>query len=112
GLIYHFDFGTGTRLSKKQAVSQKRMNRIKGHPDFILYYKNNSNWSGLVLEIKRYGERIFKKDGKTYASEHIKEQAEYLDKLFKQGFKTYFAIGYKDCIEKIVEYVWSGVLTK
>ena len=51
-VLFHNDFGSGTRLSMSQAKRQKAMNPKRGHPDFILYEPRNV-FSGLAIELKR-----------------------------------------------------------
>jgi hypothetical protein len=106
---FHHDFGSGVKLTVGQAKKQKALNPYKGYPDiFILAPAKNysglfiKHYSGLFIEIKKEGEKIFKKDGKTYKSEHLESQAEYIDYLNENGFYATFGIGF-DEIRKIID---------
>ena len=69
--------------------------RGRGFPDLQIL-EPRGGFNGLFLEIKRNGERIFKKDG-TFASEHILEQADWLNGLRLRGYKAEFAVGFDEC---------------
>ena len=61
--------------------------------------------NGLFIELKRDGERIRKKKDLTYASEHIKEQAEMLNELRERGYAAFFAVGFDQAKQIIDEYL-------
>lgn len=104
------NFGSGIKMTIGQASVQKRQQSHKGYPDLFIIarskhysYQGSVEWySGLFIEIKKDGEKIFKKDGKTYKSEHLESQAEYIDYLNENGFYATFGIGF-DEIRKIID---------
>ncbi len=98
---FHHDFGSGVKLTVGQAKKQKALNPHKGYPDIFILAPAN-HYSGLFIEIKKEGEKIFKKDSKTYKSEHLESQAEYIDYLNENGFYATFGIGF-DEIRKIID---------
>lgn len=59
---------------------------------------------GLVIEIKRDGEKLFKKDG-TFVSEHVQEQAKTIDRLNSLGYYATFGIGFDECKGIIDNYL-------
>ena len=115
-VIYHFDYGSGLKMTKGQAVRQKRLNKHRGYPDLfiaeprtvvlgeskfddvIVYY------SGLYLEIKKEGTRLKKKNGE-WASEHVAEQAKMLEALEDKDYKAEFAVGFEKAKEIIDKYL-------
>lgn len=74
----------------------------RGFPDLQILEPRNG-FHGLFIEIKRNGERVFKRDG-TCASEHIANQKKWLDLLELRGYKTEFAIGFDECKKIIDDY--------
>lgn len=104
-VLFHFDFGTGTKLTIGQAVKQKTLNPHRGYPDlFILEPKRG--FYGLFIEVKQDGEELFKKHYLCeYKSEHLQEQAEYMRKLRVKGYKAEFGVGYENCKKIIDEYL-------
>ena len=101
-VIFHFDTGSGIKLSIGQAVKMKKLNK-RGFPDlFICEPKKNVN--GLFLELKQAGTRLYKKNGE-FASEHLKEQAEILTQLRGKGYMAYFGIGFENTKELIDNYM-------
>lgn len=102
-ILMAWDFGSGTRLSITQAKRQKALNPRRGAPDLMIY-EPRGEYVGLAIELKREGVKIAKKDGSP-ASQHIKEQNEYLEALRKRRWKCFFCIGYDDAIKTIDEYL-------
>lgn len=63
------------------------------------------SYAGLFLELKREGTRIFKKDGISYATSHLKDQAEVLVELNRAGYLAVFAVGFDRAKQIIDEYL-------
>lgn len=102
-VIWRFDLAADMKLTVGQATKHKHLNPHRGYPDlFIAEPKQGSN--GLYIEIKVDGTRLKKKDG-TWASTHLEEQNEMLNKLQAKGYAAYFARGYKEVIDIINEYL-------
>lgn len=59
---------------------------------------------GLFLELKKEGTRLKKKNG-DWATEHIAEQAEVLEKLRQRGYCAEFAVGFDEAKRIIDEYL-------
>ena len=59
---------------------------------------------GLFIELKKEGTRLKKKNGE-WASEHIAEQAEILERLEFRGYRAVFAVGFDEAKEVIDEYM-------
>lgn len=103
GVLYHFDFGSGTYLSKSQRIRQVRMNRRRGFPDLFIY-EPKGKYKGLAIEIKRENTNLYNKKG-ILATEHIQEQMICLDVLNMKGYYAVFGIGFEDCKLIIDEYL-------
>lgn len=121
-VMFHSDFGSGTKLTPTQAARQKRQNGYrKGWPDLFIAevvearpvfeepYWNNicRDWDcffGLFLELKKSGTRLKKKNGE-WATEHIAEQAKVLEKLRQRGYCAEFAVGFDEAKKIIDEYL-------
>ena len=110
-VIYRFDFGAGVFLHGNFRLMnlQKAIQMFQWkHPDLTIYEPSvidGKNYHGLCLELKAEGEKIFKKDGKTYVSKHIEEQAAALKKLKNKGYLTSFAVGLNEAKELIDMYL-------
>lgn len=101
--VYHFDL-TGLNLSKAQAGMSKAIQHGRGYPDlFIAQPSVNNSYNGLFIEIKPEDVKLFKarmldsEGNLNYATPHIKEQAEMLQKLSDRGYMAVFGIGFNDC---------------
>lgn len=120
-VMFHSDFGSGVRLTVGQALRQKRQNGgRRAWPDMfiactlkvIIRFDFNRNidvservpCGGLFLELKREGTRLKKKNGE-WATEHIAEQAEVLEKLRERGYCAEFAVGFDEAKRIIDEYL-------
>lgn len=120
-VIYRFDLAADLKLSIGQARKHKRLQHYRGYPDmFIAETKDFTRklgedvmamgvkYSGLFLEIKKPGTRIFTKKGLLVADEHIREQFDMLESLRRRGYKAEFAIGFDDAKRIIDEYLRDG----
>lgn len=120
-VLFHSDFGSGTRLTKWQAIKQKRQNGgRRGWPDMFIAESKTIVWTmdenpkplkkqhGLFLELKKEGTRITKaRHPDEWASDHIAEQADMLCKLRKRGYRAEFAVGFDEA-KKIIDYYLKG----
>ena len=117
-VIFHSDFGSGIKLTMGQAIKQKRLNGgRRSWPDmFIAEPKTvripkegimgcDYRLFGLFIELKREGTRIFKKDGKLVADEHIREQFDMLHDLRARGYAAEFACGFDEAKKLIDDYM-------
>ena len=106
---FHSDFGSGVKLSKIQAVTQLRQNGYRrGWPDMFIaepvILEDGRGSYGLFIELKKEGTRLKKRNGE-WASEHIAEQAEVLERLEYKGYRAVFAVGFDEAIKIIDEYL-------
>jgi hypothetical protein len=113
-VLFHFDFGAGTKLSMSQAVRQKRLNK-RAWPDLFIargvdyidgdeQTRTYKSFKGLFIELKRDGTRLKRKDG-TWANEHVMEQDVVLQQLSNLGYVAQFAVGFDDAVELIESYL-------
>lgn len=101
---FHSDYGSGLKLTQGQAMKQKRQNGgRRGWPDLFIAEPMNG-LHGLFIELKKAGTRLKKKDG-TWASSHLEEQNEVLNKLQKKGYAAYFAVGFEEAKQIIDDYL-------
>ena len=120
-VIYHSDFGSGTKLTMGQAIRQKRQNGgRRAWPDMFIaepryVAETDDEWTdwglevqknGLFLELKREGTRLKKKNGE-WASDHIAEQAELLARLRDDDhrYEAQFACGFDEARTMIDRYL-------
>lgn len=112
-VMFHSDFGSGTKLTMRQAVKQKRQNGgRRAWPDMFIAEPMprcvdgswNHEYNGLFIELKKEGTRIKKKNGE-WASEHIAEQYDVLDRLRFRGYKAEFAVGFDEAKDLIDAYL-------
>ena len=112
-VIFHSDYGSGIRLTKGQAIRQKRQNGgLRGYPDMFIAEPVprcinggwKDVWNGLFIELKKEGTRLKKKNGE-WASEHIAEQADMLERLEFRGYKASFAVGFDEAKQIIDSYL-------
>lgn len=101
-VLYHFDYGSGVKLTMGQAVKQKRLNK-RSWPDLFIAVSNQT-YAGLFIEIKAVSP--FLKDGITLKqNEHLKEQNKTLHFLNKAGYCGVFGVHYDGVIKIIDEYM-------
>ncbi|MBQ8984300.1 hypothetical protein IJ098_00375 [Candidatus Saccharibacteria bacterium] len=107
--IFHSDFGSGLKLTIGQAARQARLNGgRRAWPDMFIAEPNmtadTTIYAGLFIELKRQGTRLKKQNG-DWASDHIAEQAEMLERLRFRGYAAEFAVGFDEAKEIIDEYL-------
>lgn len=122
---FHSDFGSGCKLTKGQAIKQKRQNAgRRGWPDMFIAQPTirpgfEDTWRyenlGLFIELKKDGEkllagkraknRFLSIDGKEYKTEHLKEQADVIYELNKRGYIASFAVGFEEAKKLIDDYL-------
>lgn len=107
-VVFHSDFGSGVKLSYKQAVMQKIQNGgRRAWPDMFIAepQPHGRGWyHGLFIELKKEGTKLKKKNGE-WASDHIAEQYDVLDRLRFRGYKAEFAVGWDEAISLIDDYL-------
>lgn len=112
-VMFKSDFGSGVKLSPYQARMQKlQSGGRRGWPDLFIAEPMprcvdggwKDEWHGLFIELKREGTRLKKKDG-SWASEHIAEQYDVLDRLQFRGYRAEFAVGFEEAVNLIDEYL-------
>ncbi len=121
GAIFHSDFGAGIKLTPGQAVRQKRQNiGERGYPDIFIAEPTEISengriigmgYYGLFVELKRDGVRLKKKNGE-WATTHIAEQAEMLERLNRRGYLAKFAVGFDEAKEIIDDYMEDSIYNK
>lgn len=62
-------------------------------------------YHGLFIELKKAGTRIYRKDGRLVANEHIHEQFDMLEQLRQRGYIAEFACGFDEAKKIIDEYL-------
>lgn len=77
---------------------------LTGFPDLVIPLQRGG-YGGLVLELKKEGVRVYKKDGEIREDEHLKQQQWWLDWFSAIGCKASFACGYDEAIKIIDEYI-------
>jgi len=103
-VLFHSDYGSGIKLTKGQAIKQKRQNGgLRGWPDMFIAEPRNGQ-HGLFIELKKSGTRLKKKDG-SWASSHLEEQNVMLNELGKRGYAAYFAVGFDEAKDIIDDYM-------
>lgn len=102
-VIYRFDLAADLKLTAGQAAKHKRIHNRRGYPDLFIA-EPSKNCNGLMIELKKAGTRLKKKDG-TWASSHLEEQNEVLNKLQMKGYAAYFAVGFEEAKDIIDDYL-------
>lgn len=103
GTMFNVDL-SGIKLTKGQAVKAAKLRSGRGFPD-IQIYEPKGGYRGLFIEVKAEGEKLIKKNGE-WKNEHIREQANMIERLRQRGYAAYFAIGFDEAREILDSYFW------
>lgn len=102
-VLFRTDFAAGIKMTIGQAIKHKKLQKCDKWPDLFLAHPSGKH-SGCFIELKTDYDHLFNKAGK-YKTEHIKQQAEVLDKLRDAGYWCAFAYGFDDAKYKIDNYL-------
>ena len=102
-VLFNSDLAGSMKLTIGQAVQLKTLRSNRGFPDIAIYEPRNG-YHGLFIELKKEGEKLYKKIGDP-VDDHIKEQLYCLLKLKSKGYQTAFAIGFDQAKFIIDEYL-------
>ena len=102
-VMFNTDLSGSMKLTIGQAVALKSLRSQRGFPDLTIYEPRNG-WHGLFLELKKEGEKLYKKDGSP-TTPHISEQLECLLKLRLRGYCVAFAVGFDEAKMLIDDYL-------
>lgn len=86
---------SGIRLSIGQATQIKKMRSSAGLPDLWLL-EPRKGYHSCLLELKREGTVIYKKNGDLRKDKHLAEQEDILHRLQEKGFFAKFVVGFDD----------------
>ena len=109
-IIFNTDLSGACKLTMGQAVAMKRLRSGRGFPDIQIMEPRNG-FHALFLELKKEGTDLLKKrivDDYGYpcfASDHIREQHEMMERLREKGYKCEFAIGFDESKKIIDQYL-------
>ena len=107
-VIYRFDLAADLKLTAGQAAKHKMLHPTRGYPDLFIaepeLLDNGEGSYGLFIELKKEGTRIKKKNGE-WASDHIAEQAEMLERLEFRGYKAVFCCGFDETKQVLDNYL-------
>jgi len=93
GILFNSDMAGAMKLTIGQAVQIKSLRSNRGFPD-IAIYEPRGNYHGLFIELKKDGEKLFKRDGITPITDHVAEQMKCMEELSKRGYFCCFCIGF------------------
>ena len=104
-VIFHFDLA-GLNLSRAQAGMMKAIQGGRGWPDlFIAQQSFQGEYKGLFIEVKPENTKLLNKSNSSYKTEHLTDQAMFIDRLQKKGYKAEFACGFDACKRLIDDYL-------
>jgi hypothetical protein len=103
-VIFRSDYSSGLKLTMGQAVMHRRLQHGRAWPDLQIV-ESRHGFHGLFIELKREGVVVYKKDGTLRADEHLREQANMLERLRDKGYEADFAVGFDQCKKIIDNYL-------
>lgn len=106
-VIFMCDLASGMKMPIWLAARNKRMRSSRGLPDLFIAGTIKVGEahvsSGLFIELKKEGTRL--KNGDMPKDDHVKEQAEILERLRRLGYVAEFACGYDEATKLIDKYL-------
>lgn len=101
--------GTEGKKSPFERFKFKWMGGQSGVSDLFIPVPR-SIYSGLFIELKKEGAKIFKKDGSLYASnkDHHQRQLDFINEMNRRGYYAGLCIGFEEAKKVIDEYYGIG----
>lgn len=96
---------SGIKLTMGQSVVAKRCRSSRGLPDMWIV-EPRKGYYGCLIELKREGLLVYKKDGFLAKEKHVQEQEEIQYRLRQKGYYCEFAVGLEEG-KKIVDWYLS-----
>ena len=103
-VLFRTDFSSGMKMTPGQAAKHKKFQKSRAWPDLFIA-ESNILASGLFLELKAEGTKIYKRNGEIRQNKHLIEQDKMLEELSKKGYRARFVIGYDQAIFEIQQYL-------
>jgi hypothetical protein len=95
---------SGLRLTIGQARSLAKQRSGKGLPDLMIF-EPRGDYHGLFIELKREGEKVFRRDGQIRSDAHLQDQYSVINRLNDKGYLAEFAIGFDEARALITKYM-------
>ena len=95
---------SGLRLTIGQARSLAKQRSGKGFPDLMIF-EPRGDYHGLFIELKREGEKVFRRDGQIRSDAHLQDQYSVINRLNDKGYLAGFAIGFDEARALITKYM-------
>tara|TARA_R100000951_G_scaffold96657_1_gene85994 strand:+ start:101 stop:520 length:420 start_codon:yes stop_codon:yes gene_type:complete len=102
--------GTESRKTPFEQFKFKWMGGRKGVSDLFIP-KPSGMFSGLFIELKREGAKIFKKNGDLYASnkDHHQRQLDFINDMSLNGYMSAMCIGF-DSTKSVIDSYFSAMI--
>ena len=94
----------GINLKFHQAIINKKCRSGNGLPDLWILEASNG-YNGCLIELKKEGTKLFKKDGELLRDAHLFEQYNTILKLREKGYYSDFAVGFENAKKVIDNYL-------
>lgn len=101
--VWFCDVASGMKLPIWVAVRNSKMRSSRGLPDLFIA-EPKGGFSGLFIELKKDGVKLFNKKGEGY-DKHIREQNAILKRLRDSKYSASFAVGYTEAVSMIDMYM-------
>lgn len=102
---FYNDWSAGAFLTHGQNVARAAVASKNGWVD-IFIAEPRGGYHGLFIELKKEGERVYLKDGKTLSSHsQIQKEGKFLERMRAKGYKAEFGIGYHSTMRIIDNYI-------
>jgi hypothetical protein len=95
----------GQHVSGYSARIKGEQKGVAGFPDLVIREDSFDGASkGLVIELKKDGVKVFRKDGTLKDDQHLRDQMMWLEWFRSMGCRAEFCVGYDEAIRVINEY--------
>lgn len=102
--VYFFTDQSGMFTPYRSSKKQLKYNRSHHAQLDLIILEPKGNYNGLIIELKRENERVFKKNGGP-ATLHVFEQLNSIEHLNNRGYMACFCVGFDQAKSLIDRYM-------
>tara|TARA_R110000744_G_scaffold94453_2_gene182359 strand:+ start:1257 stop:1634 length:378 start_codon:yes stop_codon:yes gene_type:complete len=102
--IYFLSDPSGLKMSIGMATQLKKTRSKHAQLDVVILEPNETS-NGLILEIKKDRNQVYKKDGELRNNEHVKKQSKSIAHLKNKDYICEYIFNLDEAIEIITKYL-------
>lgn len=102
--LYFLSDPSGIKMSIGMAVKLKKTRSKHAQLDIVIL-EPSKEYKGLILEVKKSKDEVYKKNGQFRQNEHLQDQLQSIQHLVNRGYKVRFVWSLEMAMNEIKKYL-------